>query len=35
MTLVVVASVTLGWLFADERTPAVDALLDRVAKIVE
>lgn len=32
MTLVVDASVTLGWLFADERTPAVDALLDRVAE---
>lgn len=32
MTLVLDASVALGWLFADERTPTVDALLDRVAE---
>ena len=32
MSLVVDASLTLAWYFEDERTPAIDALLDRVAQ---
>lgn len=32
MTLVLDGSVTLAWFFEDERTPALDALLDRVAE---
>lgn len=32
MSLVVDASLTLAWYFEDERTPAVDALLDRVVQ---
>ncbi len=33
MSLVLDASLTLGWYFEDERTPATDALLDRVADV--
>lgn len=32
MSLVLDASLTLSWYFEDERTPAADALLDRVAE---
>jgi predicted nucleic acid-binding protein len=32
MSLVVDASLTLAWYFEDERTPAVDDLLDRVVR---
>ena len=31
MSLVLDTSVTLSWYFADERTPELDAILDRVA----
>ena len=33
MTIVLHASLTLSWYFEDERTPAADALLDRVTEI--
>lgn len=33
MTIVLDASLTLSWYFEDERTPAADALLDRVTEI--
>lgn len=32
MTIVLDASLTLSWVFEDERTPAADALLDRVTE---
>ncbi len=32
MTIVLDASLTLSWYFEDERTPAADALLDRVTE---
>lgn len=31
MSVVIDASLTLSWYFEDERTPAIDAVLDRVA----